>query len=134
MKKMVFLSGFVGLSSIALLAGSIPVSADILVSPPEYLISAPVENTMLPATLNETSIQEISPQATLTHYWSDGWVKTGNPAPAVAFFRKGAYRGWLSKYRDLPQPYGTLGYYSGYLYHDSVPLPSPAKVDPSELL
>lgn len=114
MKKFIFLSCFIGLSFIAVVGSSTSVNAD--------------EINSSSIVLNEIGIQEIAPQATLTKYWSDGWVKTGNPAPAVALFRKGAYRGWLSKYRDLPQPFGTLGYYSGYLYHDSLPLPSPARV------
>lgn len=44
----------------------------------------------------------ISPQAILTRYWTSGWTTTGNPAPAVAFFQSGAYRGWLGNIGKCP--------------------------------
>lgn len=77
--------------------------------------------------LNLLGIVEPSPAATLTRYWTDGWVKTGNPAPAVAYFDGGnGYHGWLSKYKEFPQPHGTRGTYQGYFYHKSLPLPIPS--------
>ena len=71
----------------------------------------------------------ISPQAILTRYWTSGWTTTGNPAPAVAFFQSGAYLGWLGKYREMPLSNGTRGYYEGYFYHHSLPLPIPSKIN-----
>lgn len=68
-------------------------------------------------------------RATLTRYWTRGWIKEGNPAPSVAYFRNGAYHGYLSKVREMPVKYGTRGFYEGYFYHYSLPLPIPASLN-----
>ncbi|AII40297.1 MULTISPECIES: hypothetical protein [Enterococcus] len=78
---------------------------------------------------NQMKFITISPQAILTRYWTSGWTTTGNPAPAVAFFQSGAYRGWLGKYREMPVSNGTRGYYEGYFYHHSLPLPILSKIN-----
>lgn len=128
MNKNVILWCLVCLSSIVVSLTSQVVKAEETSMDPETIATNPVESLDI-FDLKEIGLDNISPYATLTRCWTSGWVKTGSPAPQLAFFQSGAYRGWLSKYRELPSHYGTTGYYEGYFYHNSLPLPIPSRLD-----
>lgn len=81
----------------------------------------------MPLILEENAVNLRASDPVLTRYWTTGWRATGNPAPQVKYFDGGnGYHGYLSKYNEWPQGYGTVGAYHGYFYHKSLPLPSPA--------
>ncbi|EGP4934860.1 hypothetical protein Q3F40_06740 [Enterococcus faecium] len=125
MIKNVFLSSCFLLSVAVFLLSNNGVHAEV--SYGEDVPSHIVETTIFD--FDQMKFITISPQAILTRYWTSGWTTTGNPAPAVAFFQSGAYRGWLGKYREIPVSNGTRGYYEGYFYHHSLPLPIPSKIN-----
>lgn len=126
MKKSVFFSCLIFLCSMVVPFMSQEVKAEEISMYPESIVNNRVENLDIFA-VEEKSLNNIYPDETLTRYWTSGWIKTGNPASQLAFFQSGAYRGWLSKYREMPSQYGTTGYYEGYFYHNSIPLPIPSR-------
>lgn len=120
MKKKVIFSCFVGVTFFSMLLPSQIVQTQEIIEHTEPFSSI--------QSIGSNS-DNLDSKAILTRYWTSGWIKTGSPAPAVAFFQSGAYRGWLSRYRELPSHYGTTGYYEGYFYHNSVPFPVPLKLN-----